>query len=159
MFRELTRSNKQLPMAACIEVLQQQTRGVLSVLGDDGYPYGMPMNHWYEPSDGCVYFHCGRQSSHRMDAILRCPKASFCVYDQGTPAPDSWALQVRSVILFGQLEVLDDPDTICRVCTSLCRKFTQDEAYIREELEAYGHETLLLRLRPAHMRGKLVTES
>lgn len=27
----------------CIRILNEQARGVLSVLGDDGYPYGLPL--------------------------------------------------------------------------------------------------------------------
>ena len=55
MFRELVRKNKQLSKEECIRLLTEETRGVLSVLGDDGYPYGMPMNHFYNPEDGKIY--------------------------------------------------------------------------------------------------------
>ena len=44
MFRNMLRSRQQLPEEECIEVLKQEPRGVLSVLGDDDYPYGMPLN-------------------------------------------------------------------------------------------------------------------
>ncbi len=54
MFRELIRKNKQIPNADCIELLQKETRGILSVNGDHGYPYAMPMNHLYNTEDGCV---------------------------------------------------------------------------------------------------------
>ena len=59
---------QQLPMEDCIQILKQETRGVLSVLGDDDYPYGMPMNHWYNEEDGKIYFHCGK-TGHRLDAL------------------------------------------------------------------------------------------
>ena len=55
MFRELIRKNKQLPEQEVIEILKEEKRGVLSVLGDDGYPYGTPMNHWYNEEDGKIY--------------------------------------------------------------------------------------------------------
>ena len=67
MFRELTRKNKQLSMEDCVCVLNTQNRGILSVNGDDGYPYAMPMNHWYNEEDGKIYFHCGNVG-HRLDA-------------------------------------------------------------------------------------------
>ena len=57
MFRELTRKNKMISMEECIQLLKDETRGVLSVIGDDDYPYGMPMNHWYNEEDGKIYFH------------------------------------------------------------------------------------------------------
>ena len=68
MFRELARKNKQISMEECIAVLKEETRGVLSVLGDDDYPYGMPMNHFYNDEDGKIYFHCGA-FGHRLEAL------------------------------------------------------------------------------------------
>ena len=68
MFRELLRKKQALSREDCIDVLQKETRGVLSVIGDDGYPYGTPMNHWYNEDDGAVYFHCGNVG-HRLEAL------------------------------------------------------------------------------------------
>ena len=70
MFRELLRKNKQLSQEECVELLKNETRGVLSVIGDEGYPYGMPMNHWYNEDDGAIYFHCGNVG-HRLDALRK----------------------------------------------------------------------------------------
>lgn len=158
MFRELMRKKQQLSTDECVRLLTTQTRGVLSVLGDDDYPYGMPMNHFYNPDDGCVYFHCGK-AGHRLDSLRRCDKVSFCVFDHGTAAPGQWALLVNSVILFGRIEVIDDQSQIADITTKLSRKFTQDETYIQREIAAFAHETLLLRLVPEHMCGKRVTEA
>ncbi len=159
MFRELTRKNKQLFAEDCISVLQSETRGVLSVLGDNDYPYGMPMNHWYNEEDGAIYFHCGNRNGHRPDALKKHDKVSFCVFDQGYRKEGDWALNVKSVIVFGRMEIVDDRETIIGITTKLSHKFTQDEEYIKKEIELYGHETLLLKLAPEHICGKLVTES
>ena len=70
MFRELTRKNKRLENSECIELLKNETRGVLSVLGDGDYPYGMPMNHFYNEEDGCIYFHQGNVG-YRLEAKQR----------------------------------------------------------------------------------------
>ena len=69
MFRELIRKNKKLSMEECIHVLKTEKRGVLSVKGDNDYPYGMPMNHWYNEDDGKIYFHCGK-IGHRLKEIV-----------------------------------------------------------------------------------------
>ena len=82
MFREMIRKKRQISSAECIEILKNEKRGVLSVIGDDDYPYGMPMNHFYREEDGNVYFHCGNVG-HRLEALKRHDKASFCVYDEG----------------------------------------------------------------------------
>lgn len=80
MFRKMRRFKQELSKQECIEILQSEPRRVLSVLGEDGYPYGMPMNHWYSEKDGKIYFH-GAKSGHKIDAIKNCDKVSFCVYD------------------------------------------------------------------------------
>ena len=109
MFREMTRKKQQLPEAECIEILKTQLRGVLSVLGDDDYPYGMPINHYYNEQDGKLYFHGGK-NGHKIDAIRRHDKASFCVYDEGYRKEGDWALSIRSVIVFGRIELITEPE-------------------------------------------------
>ncbi|MBQ7777605.1 MAG: pyridoxamine 5'-phosphate oxidase family protein [Oscillibacter sp.] len=159
MFREMVRKNQQLPREECIEILRQETRGVLSVVGDGGYPYGAPMNHWYNEADGAVYFHCGN-IGHRLDALRENDKASFCVC--GKPwkdEADDWSWWVKSVIVFGRVEILDDLDTIIDITTKLSYQFTQDADYIRKEIEGHAHRTLLLRLTPEHISGKRVHEA
>ena len=158
MFRELTRKHKQISREECIDVLNTETRGVLSVLGDNDYPYGMPMNHLYNEEDGCIYFHCG-PGGHRLDSLKKHNKVSFCTFDKGYRREGSWALNVRSVIVFGKIDILDDPETIADITTKLSLKFTQDEEYIRREIRNYARNTLLLRLTPEHICGKLVEES
>lgn len=141
-----------------MRVLQNETRGVLSVLGDDDYPYGMPMNHWYDEEDGCIYFHGGNYG-HRLDALKKHDKVSFCVYDHGYRKEGEWALNVKSVIVFGRMDMIRDTEKIVDITTKLSHKFTQDEEYIRKEIEENVQRTVLLKLTPEHLCGKLVNES
>ena len=157
-FRTLTRKNKELPLEECLEILREEKRGVLSVLGDGGYPYGTPMNHFYNDDDGKIYFHCGRVG-HRLESLRRNDRVSFCCLDAGTPIPGSWALEMRSVIVFGRIGIVDDPSLVSDIGARLSRKFTDDEAYISREIERSGRATLLLVLTPEHICGKKVTES
>lgn len=160
MFRELTKKKKAITREECIRLLTEEKRGVLSVQGDDGYPYGMPMNHLYNPDDGCIYFHCGDlRVSHRADALARSPKVSFCVYDSGYRNEGEWALNIKSVIVFGRAELIGEHETTARMTEMLCRKFTSDDGYIKHEIDSYLKETLLIKLTPEHMTGKLVSES
>jgi len=158
MFRELIRKNRQLSQEDCIQILKEENRGVLSVLGDDDYPYGMPMNHWYNEEDGMIYFHSG-DMGHRLEALQQHDKVSFCVYDQGYRKEGEWAWNVKSVIVFGRMTVIRDQDAIKDITTKLSYKFTQDDEYIRREIEQSAHRTILLRLTPEHICGKLVKES
>ena len=158
MFRELTRKKKQITTDECIEILKSEKRGVLSVLGDDDYPYGMPMNHWYNDDDKSIYFHSGKQG-HRPDAIKKHDKVSFCVYNEGYRNEGEWALTIKSVIVFGRIEVIEDLEKVVDITRKLSYKFTSDDEYIENEIRLYAHKTQLLKLSIEHMCGKMITES
>lgn len=158
MFRDLVRKNKRMPLEECIEVLKTETRSVISVIGDEGYPYGSPLNHFYNEEDGCIYFHSARVG-HRVDALKANNKASLCVFDQGYRNEGEWALNVKSVIVFGKVEMITDADVIADIATKLSLKFTDDMEYILGEIKNDGHKTLILKLVPEHISGKYVNES
>lgn len=158
MFRKMRRYKQQIPDEECREVLQQENRGVLSVLGDDGYPYGVPVDFLYSPEEGKIYFH-GSKSGHKIDAIRACDKVSFCVFEHGYRREGEWALNVRSVIVFGRIRPVEDKEKAFSICRKLCRKFTDDEAYIEHEIKRSGPAVQCLELTIEHMTGKLVNES
>ncbi len=158
MFREMLRSKQQLTTEECIEILKNEPRGIMSVLGEDDYPYGVPLNHYYCEEDGKLYFHGGR-NGHKIDAIRRHNKASFCVYDQGVRQEGEWFLRIRSVIVFGRIEIIDDREKTYEIARRLSYKFTRDEGYIESEIQKSGPGTLLFALKPEHMTGKVVKES
>ena len=157
MFRELTRKKQKLTQEDCIEVLKNETRGVLSVNGDDGYPYALPINHYYNEEDGKIYFHSGK-IGYKIDALKKDDKVSFCVFDQGVRSPGQWYYVVKSVIVFGRIAIIEDPDRIVDITTRLSHKFTDDEDYIQEKNKKDLRNTYLLELTPENMCGKLVKE-
>ncbi len=158
MFREMRRYKQQIDEEECIEILKEEKRGVLSVLGDDGYPYGLPMNHWYNEEDGKIYFH-GAKVGHKIDALKNCDKVSFCVYDKGYRKDGQWSLNIRSVVIFGRIRFVEDEDKAVEICSKLCRKFTDDEEYLRQELKGSLAHMQCLELTVDHMTGKLVNEA
>ena len=157
MFREMARVKQHLPQEEIAEILTKEKRGVLSVLGDEGYPYGLPINHWYCPEDGHIYFHSAG-FGHKIDAMRACDKASFCVYDVGEPAPGEWWSLVRSVIVFGRLKAVEDHDRALEISRRISYKFTDDEKYIEDEIIHGGPAVFCFELIPEHVTGKLVTE-
>ena len=54
MFRPMRRFKQQISDAQCIEILKNEKRGVLSLLVDDGYPYGLLMSHFYCEEDNKI---------------------------------------------------------------------------------------------------------
>ena len=144
-------------MEECLQILKTEKRGVLSVNGDDGYPYGMPIDHFYNEEDGKIYFHSGK-IGYKIDALKKDDKVSFCVFDQGVRSPGQWYYVVKSVIVFGRIAIIEDPDRIVDITTRLSHKFTDDEDYIQGEIKKDLRNTYLLELTPENMCGKLVKE-
>ncbi len=158
MFRKMRRFKQQISDAECIEILKNTKRGVLSLIGDDGYPYGIPIDHLYCESDGKIYFH-GAKEGHKIDAIKSCDKASYCVYDEGYRKEGDWALNIKSVITFGRIRLVENEEKAKEICAALTRKFTDDEEYLRKELANALSRVQCLEFIPEHMTGKLVNES
>ncbi len=158
MFRPMRRFKQQISEEECIEVLKNAPRGVLSMAGDDGYPYGIPLDHWYCEDDGKIYFH-GAKEGKKIDSILKNDKVSYVVMDEGFRKEGEWALNIRSVIIFGRIRLVTDEDKAREICTALCRKFTDDEEYLQRELRSAFPRVQCLELIPEHMTGKLVNES
>lgn len=158
MFRTMRRWKQQLEEQECKEVLKTQPRGVLSMVGENGYPYGIPMDHWYCEEDGKLYFH-GAREGHKIDAIKACDKVSYCVYDEGYREDGEWPLHIKSVIVFGKIRMVEDEKKTLEICENLCKKFTDDEEYMKKEIQIAKDRVLCLELIPEHMTGKLVKES
>ena len=158
MFREMRRFKQQISDEECIRILEEQPRGVLSMLGDDGYPYGIPLDHWYSEDDNKLYFHCAK-TGHKLDAVASCDKVSYCVMDEGYRKDGEWALNIISVVIFGRMHIVEDEDKKREICTNLVRKFTDDEEYLQKELTYAFPRVCCLELTIEHMTGKLVNES
>ena len=154
----MRRFKQQISDEECIEVLKNEPRGILSLIGEDGYPYGIPINQWYCEENGKIYFH-GAKEGHKIDAIKANNKASFCVYDKGYRKPGEWALNIKSVIVFGEIKLVEDEATATKVCSHLVKKFTDDEEYLATELKNGIARVQCLELTPLHITGKLVNES
>lgn len=158
MFRSMRRFKQQISDEECIEVLKNAKRGVLSLIGDDGYPYGIPIDHWYCEDDGKIYFH-GAKEGHKIDAIKSCDKVSYCVYDDGYRKEGDWALNIKSVITFGRIKLVEDDEKAKDICMAITRKFTDDDEYLQKELTNAFPRVQCLELTPEYMTGKLVNES
>ena len=156
MFREMRRNQQLLSEETCVDILKRGTSGVLAVLGDEGYPYAVPLSYHYQ--GGKIYFH-GAKEGHKVDAIRSCDKASFCVYDEGCRLDGDWALHIKSVIVFGRIRIVEDHRQALELTRQLSRKYTRDEAYIQKEIDSFGHELLVFCLEPEQITGKITKES
>ena len=157
MFRDMRRKDQVLSREECLAVLERGTSGVLAVHGDDGYPYAVPLSYAYE--DGKLWFHCARQG-HKLDAILRDPKVSFCVVDRDQVVPLEYTTYFRSVVLFGKARVLEDPTEIHAALEKLALRYAPEDSEAHREaiLEKELPAVVMVEITVEHLSGKEAIE-
>ena len=155
MFREMRRHKQQLTREQCEKILRTAPRGVLAVLGDEGYPYAVPLDFVYR--DGKLYFHCA-QVGHKMDALAACDKASFCVLDEGRLEEGDWWYHFNSVIAFGRVRRLEDEQEILDALRDLGRKYFPPTYDMEADIARSLARVAVLELTIEHMTGKHVRE-
>lgn len=158
MFREVARKKQALTSEQIEKILKAEKRGVLSVQGDNGYPYGLPINFWYNEENGYIYFHSGKKG-HKTDAISADNKVSFCVYDEGYRKDGEWSLNISSVIVFGKMHTVEDSEKATEIYRRMSLKYTSDIEYIDSEIRKFSKDTVCYELQPEHITGKIVNES
>lgn len=159
MFRQMRRIKQQLSEEECLSILTHETRGVLCVTGDGGYPYGVPINFYYSATDKRIYFH-GAREGHKIDAIKNNDKVSFTVFEKGLPTEGKKGLNVRSIIVFGRIKIVEDIQKTFEICRNIASQFDfADREYIEDEIQKFGKAVTCLELVPEHMTGKLINES
>ena len=155
MFREIRRKKQALLPEECESILERGEWGVLALHGDDGYPYTVPLNYVFH--NGVIYFHSAR-SGHKIDALERSDKASFCVVDKSDLLPEDFATAYQSVVAFGRIRKVTDKDELLEALKALVESLAGhvdaaskhaevDTCRLRENVE-------VLALEPEHISGK-----
>lgn len=156
MFRKMRRYKQELSFDECEKVLVSEPRGVLAVHGENGYPYALPMNFIY--LNGRLYFHSAKEG-HKLEAIAKNDKVSFCVMDKGFRKDGQWPLNIRSVVVFGRIARLDDTKNAEAILRRLGLKYYPSAGEVEAEISKSMKNADILELTIDHMTGKLVNES
>lgn len=153
MFRELRRKRQELPLKESIDILMKGTSGVLALSGDEGYPYAVPISYVYK--DSKLYFH-GAKSGHKIDAIKRQEKASFCVIAQDEVIPEKYTTAYKSVIVFGRIRIMEDEAEIKKAAEALAIKYHPDgsAAKRQNEIQSFWETLCMMELSIEHICGK-----
>lgn len=155
-FREMRRKRQQLSDEESIGILQKSTSGTLALLGDNGYPYAVPISYVY--SDGKLYFHSAL-TGHKVDAIRGCDKASFCVIDQDNVQPEKYTTFFRSVIAFGKIHVVEDETEKLKIARLLGNRYNPNqEESLQKEIETGLSRMLAIRFDIEHLTAKEAIE-
>ncbi len=155
MFRDMRRSRQRLTDEESAAILRSGKSGVLGVIGDDGYPYTVPVNYVYD--QGRIYFHCAK-SGHKLDAIRRCPKVSLCVVEKEDIVVEELTTYFRSVILFGQARVLEGEEERFRAAEIFGLKYCNDKEKVDQEIRKEMAALCCVEIQVEHMTGKEAIE-
>ena len=155
-FRKMRRSRQQLSETECDAILSVATSGTLALLGDNGYPYAVPISYVY--ADGRLYFHSAK-TGHKVDAIIQHDKASFCVIVADEIHPSEFTTYFRSVIAFGRIQIIESEDERMYAASLLGARYNPgDDTGLQKELEKGLSHMLIFRLDIEHLTGKEAIE-
>ena len=157
-FRKMRRFRQEISRQECIEVLKSAPRGIMAFHGENGYPYAIPLNQYYDESDGKLYFH-GAGEGLKAKLAARSSKVCFTVMDEGFRKPGDWALNIKSVVCLGRLEPVTDRETVLAQCRKLALKFYPTREAAEEEVRKAADRVHVYAMTIDRMTGKLVNES
>jgi len=141
----------------CKKILTEEKRGTFSVIGDNGYPYTIPINFYYDDNDNRIYFH-GAKEGHKVDAIKGCDKVCFTTWNTGFKKEGCWEWNVTSVIVFGRAKLIEDMEMTEDKARKLALKYYPTREEAEEELVRGIDRVQLFAIDIEHMTGKLVNE-
>lgn len=155
MFREIRRIKQKLSEEEAIEILKKGQTAVLAVLGDDDYPYTVPINYAYE--HGKIYFH-GAKQGHKLDAIKKHNKVSLCVIDKDELVKDELTTYFRSVIIFGKATIISDEKQTYHAAEVFGLKYNEDKEKVDKEIEREWKALTCVEITIGHISGKEAIE-
>lgn len=155
MFREMRRGKQLLSNEDTAAVMGRCTNGVLACLGDEDYPYAVPVNYVY--SNNKVYFHSAK-TGHKIDAIQKNPKVSFTVIDEDTIVSKEYTSYFRSAIVFGKARIVEGDERL-EAFTALVEKYSGDQPEEAKHKEISGcTNAFVIAVDIEHMTGKEAIE-
>lgn len=152
MFRELRRKKQLLSEQETLRVLEEGKTGIVGVLGDDGYPYTVPIN--YVSLEDKIYFHSAKKG-HKVDAIAKEPKVSMTVVEKDDVVSREFTTYFRSIQLFGKAYVVEDEAERNVAFRALCEKFSgADMDRYEEIMSKEAAAAAIVRIDIEHITGK-----
>ncbi len=153
MHREVRLRENAVDIETAIEIVKKGSYGVLSTIGQDGYPYGVPLNYSYW--DKCICFHCG-QHGHKLENIDFSKKVSFCVVTKSVVLASKFDTDYESAIAFGTVSEVTDDLGKKDILMSLIHKYSADHVEAgKNYLKKYWDETRVFKVAIDHLTGKV----
>ena len=155
MFRDMRRSKQLLSMEDTVAVMDRCTNGVLACIGDEDYPYAVPLSYVY--FNGKIYFHSAK-TGHKIDAILKNPKVCFTVIDEDTIVSKEYTSYFRSVLAFGKARIAEDDEWL-KAFKAIVEKYSGDQPEEAKHKAINGcTQAYIIAIDIEHITGKAAIE-
>ena len=156
MFRKMRCYKQALSLLECAAILNKATSGTLAVMGDDNYPYAVPLSFVYDHNR--LIFHCAT-SGHKIDAIEKNPKVSFCIIAQDQVVEEKYTTYFRSAIVFGKAHIARNVKEKKEAFEVLAAKYSpRDEKGRMDEMNKLFEQTNIIIVDIEHISGKEAIE-
>ena len=150
----MRRKKQEISLDECLVILKSAPTGVLALVDENNLPYAVPLNFVHNEESHSIFFHSAI-SGHKIDALRNSSSASFCVIDADDVIPEKFTTAYRSIIAFGQAEIVEDADRRRHGLKLLAHKYCpglDDEG--NKEIDSAFERTCVIEFRIQHLTGK-----
>lgn len=158
MFREMRRIKQQISSEECKEILENEKRCVVSFIGDEDYPYAIPMNYYYDREKDSIYLHSAKEG-YKIDAIKRSNKICFVTWNKGFKDEGEWSWNVTSVVVSGKANLLENNGESVEILRKLGNKYYPTKEELEDVVSRYKDKVQMIKIDIENMTGKIVNES
>ena len=153
MERDMFKKEREVSLEETERLLELGHHGTLSVNGDDGYPYGVPVNYVY--LNKAIYIHSAKYG-YKMDAIKENNKVCFSAIISSEIIPSKFTAKFESIIAFGKVELVEDNDEKQMVLETFINNFSPDFAEGGLKfIKAASDKTAIIKINVENVKGKV----
>ncbi|MCX7772971.1 MAG: pyridoxamine 5'-phosphate oxidase family protein [Clostridia bacterium] len=151
MFKELRRKDRKMDDDKALELLKAGEYGVLSMIGTNGYGYGVPLNYVYY--NDALYFHCAKEGS-KLENLKANPNVSLCVIGVSKVAPEKFTTEFESVMAFGraaEIEGEEKEQAFIALTDRFCHAFMEEGM---KQIQQMLPRTAIVKMTIEYLSGK-----
>lgn len=157
MFRKIRRIKNEISLEEARELLRSNRRAAFSVIGDEGYPYTVPIDFYYDEAENRIYFHSAK-AGHKIDSIRANDKVCFTTWNDGYREEGDWAYYVSSCVVFGRAVLIEDRALTEEKVRRFALKYYPTAEEVEDEIRRDINGVQLVAIDIEHISGKRVHE-
>lgn len=157
MFRKIRRIKNEISVEEAKDLLRNNRRAAFSVNGDEGYPYTVPVNFYYDENENKIYIHSAK-AGHKIDSIKNNDKVCFATWNDGCRDDGDWAYRVSSCVVFGRARLIEDRKVTEEKVRKLALKYYPTEEEIEKVIQAAVNAVQMIEIEIEHISGKKIQE-